>query len=56
MNIKKKDVGFKKNMKKHGLIFHYNIRSDTMLNIGYDDVRWISCMRLCMFKETGLSM
>ena len=27
MNIKKKAVGFRKNIKKDGLIFHYNIRA-----------------------------
>ena len=39
MNIKKKYVGFKKNIKKHDFIFHYNIRKDPMLGIGYVDVR-----------------
>ena len=37
MNIKKKAVGFKKNIKKHGLLFHYNIRADTLLGIGSAD-------------------
>ena len=42
MNIKKKYVDFK-NINKHGLIFHCNIRSDPMLGIGYVDFRWIQC-------------
>ena len=28
MNINRKSVDFNKNIKKHGFIFHYNIRSD----------------------------
>ena len=39
MNIKKKAVGFKKIIKKHGLSFHYNIRADPFLFIGYVTVR-----------------
>ena len=34
MNIKKK-IGFKKNIKKHGFLFHHNIRADNMLGIIY---------------------
>ena len=33
MNKNKKTIGFKKNIKNHGLIFHYNIRADLMLGI-----------------------
>ena len=43
MNIKKKAVGFKKNIKKHALTFHYNITSDPFLDIGYVPVRRIPC-------------
>ena len=41
--MKKKYVGFKKNIKKHGLIFHYNIIADPLLGIGYISVRCIIC-------------
>ena len=41
--FKKKAVGFTKNIKKHGLIFHYNIISYLLLVIGYDAVRRIIC-------------
>ena len=43
MNIKKEAVGKNNNIKKHGFLFHYNIRSDTMLGIGCVAVRRISC-------------
>ena len=43
MNIKKKYVGFKKNINKRGLIFQYKIRSDPMFGIGYVAVRRIPC-------------
>ena len=43
INIKKKSVGFKKNNKKRGLLFHYNKRADILLAIGYVDCRSISC-------------
>ena len=43
MNIKKKAVGIKKNIDKHGLLFHYNIREDPLLGIGYVSIRWITC-------------
>ena len=43
MNIKKKSVGFKNNIRYHGLDFHYNIRADTMLGIDYICVRQIIC-------------
>ena len=39
--ILRKTVGFKKNIKKHGLLFHYNIRSYPMLGIGHFSVIWI---------------
>ena len=42
--ILRKTVGLKKNIKNHGLIFHYNIRYDDMLGIGYVDVRCIPCI------------
>ena len=41
MNTKKEAVAFNKNLKKHGLITHYNIRADTLLGIGYVAVIWI---------------
>ena len=41
MNIKTKYIGFKKNIKKHDLIFNCNIRAYTMLSIGHVDVRGI---------------
>ena len=46
-----KYVGFKKNIKKHGLIFCYNIRADNLLGIGYVYVRLIhfSCYA-CLSK------
>ena len=43
MNINKKYVGFKKNIKKHGLLFHYNIRAYPLLGIGFVGVRRIPC-------------
>ena len=43
MNIKKKGVGFNKNIKNHGLLFHYNIISDPLLVIGYIYIRQIPC-------------
>ena len=42
MNIKKK-CWFQENGKRHGLIFNYNIKSDTFLVIGYIDIRCIPC-------------
>ena len=42
-SIFKKSAAFKKNIKNHGLIFHYNIRADPMLGIGYVAVRHIPC-------------
>ena len=41
MNIKKKYVGLNKNIKNHGLIFHYNIKADIRLDIGYVSVKLI---------------
>ena len=41
MNIKKKVIGFKKNIKNYGLLFHYSMRADPFLDIGYFSVRWI---------------
>ena len=41
--ILRKYVSFKKNIKKHSLLFHYNIRSDTMLGIEYVACRQITC-------------
>ena len=35
MNIRERAVGFRKNIQKHGLIFHYNIRADSLLGIDY---------------------
>ena len=43
MNIKKKTVGFKKNIKKCGYTFHYNIREDPVLGVVYVAVRRIPC-------------
>ena len=43
MNIKKKTVGFKKNIKNYGMGFHYNIRTDPMLGIIYVGFRQIPC-------------
>ena len=42
--ISRKNVGFKNNIKKYGLIFHYNTRADPMLGICYVDVIRISCI------------
>ena len=44
INAKKKSVGFNKNIKKHGLLFHYNIRAYTLLGIFYVYVRSILCI------------
>ena len=44
MNIKKLAIGFKKAIKKHGLPFHYNIKSYTFGGIGYISVRSITCI------------
>ena len=46
-----KNVGFKRKIKKHGLIFHCNIRADPMLGLGYFFVRQIpySCYE-CLRK------
>ena len=51
MNIKTKDACFKKNIKKHGLYFHYNIREYPLLGIVYVAVRRIpySCSE-CLRK------
>ena len=43
MNINKKAVGFEKNIKNHGLLFHYNIAADNMLGVFYVAVIRISC-------------
>ena len=43
MNIKGKTVGFKKNVKKNGLVRHYNLRADPLLGIGYVAVKQIPC-------------
>ena len=46
-----KAVGFKKNIKKHGLIFHYSIRADPFLGVGYVAVRQITCScSVCLSK------
>ena len=39
MNINKKAVCFSKGIEKHGVLFNYNIRADTLLVIGYDAFR-----------------
>ena len=38
-----KYVGFRKNMKRCGLIFYYNIITDPLFGIGYVTVRIIPC-------------
>ena len=43
MNIKKKDDGFRKNTKKHALIFYYIIISHPLLSIDDVSVRRIIC-------------
>ena len=43
MNIKKKYIGFNKNINKHGLLFHYNIRAYNLLGMCYVAVIRISC-------------
>ena len=43
MNIKKKYVGFKNNIKNDCLIFQYNIQAYPMLGIGYVSVIQIPC-------------
>ena len=51
MSIKKKYVNFRKNINKHGLVFHYNIRADPMLGMGYVSVRRIPCsFSVCLRK------
>ena len=42
-NIKKKYAGLRKNINKHGLVFHYNIRPDNLLGIGYVAVIQVPC-------------
>ena len=42
MNIKKNVVGFKNNIKNHGLLFYWNIIADTLLRVGYVSVRIIT--------------
>ena len=44
MNIKKKAVGSNRNIKKHGLLFRYNIKADPLLGVGYVEVRRIPCI------------
>ena len=51
MNIKKKAVGLKNNIKKHGFIFYHNIIVDPMLGIGYITVRWISCINYVCLRD-----
>ena len=51
MNIKKKDVGFNKHIKKHGLLFHYNIISYPLLGIGYVAVGSITCSCSACLRE-----
>ena len=43
MNIKKNSVGCRNNIKKHGSIFHYDIKEGPMLVIVYAAVRLIPC-------------
>ena len=43
MNIKKKYVGFRKNIKKRCLLFCYNIRENHFFGMTYVDFRWIPC-------------
>ena len=51
MNINNKSIGFNKNIKKHGSIFHYDIISDPFLSISYVSVRMIPCSCLeCLRK------
>ena len=51
MNIKEKAVDLKNNIKKHGLLFHYNIIADHLLGVGYVNVRWLPCIFLeCLRK------
>ena len=51
MNILKRAIVFKKNINKHGLLFHYNIRTDTFSGIGYFDVSWIPCSCLVCLRK-----
>ena len=51
IKIKKRTFGFKKNTKKHDLIFNYNIREDPMLGIIYVDIICIPCIYyVCLRK------
>ena len=53
MNIKAKDVRFKKNLNNHGFLFHHNIISYYLLGIGYEYVRRIPCIcSACLRKLT----
>ena len=51
----KKYIGFKNNIKKHGLIFHYNIRADPMLGVGYVDIIWIQCICYACLKKMAFT-
>ena len=52
--ISRKSVGFKKNIKNHGLVFDHNIREDPMLVIGYVAVICIPCICYdCLRKMTS---
>ena len=42
---------YKKNLKNHGLLFHYNIREDPMLVISYVVVRQILCSCSACFRK-----
>ena len=44
MYIKKKALGFNKNINKHGLIFRYNIRVDILFGIFCGAARQIPCI------------
>ena len=51
MNIKKKNVGFRKIIKRHGFLFHCDIWEYTLLGITYVAVIWIFCgCYACLIK------
>ena len=51
MNIKQKYVGVNNIIENNGFIFHYNIRSDHILCIGYVDIIRIPCSYSVCFSK-----
>ena len=53
MNINNKYLGFKKNNRKNGLLFQYNIIAGTLLGIGYVSDKTDAIYLFRMFKENS---